>query len=132
MLFTIEALDASEGDCLILHHGTAAHPAFVLIDGGPARTYNRSLLPRLRQLRAALGLAPREPLPLGLVVPHPRRRRSHRRPAQALRGDLRRPRREAARDHPGRGAVAQQLRRRARQPVPFQFYRVDTAAAPSR
>jgi hypothetical protein len=68
MLFTIEALDASEGDCLILHHGTAAHPAFVLIDGGPARTYNRSLLPRLRQLRAALGLAPREPLPLGLVV----------------------------------------------------------------
>lgn len=66
MIFTIEALDASEGDCLLLHHGSADAPAFVLIDGGPARTYKRALLPRLRQLQAACGGA--EPVDLGLVV----------------------------------------------------------------
>lgn len=67
MLLTIEALDASEGDCLLLHHGSAGAPALVLVDGGPARTYNRALLPRLRQLRAARG-DDREPLPIGLAV----------------------------------------------------------------
>ncbi|HRI09847.1 MAG TPA: MBL fold metallo-hydrolase [Nannocystaceae bacterium] len=67
MILTIEALDASEGDCLLLHHGDPGAPALVLVDGGPARTYNRALLPRLRQLRAARG-DDREPLPIGLAV----------------------------------------------------------------
>lgn len=68
MIFTIEALDASQGDCLLLHHGTAKAPSWILIDGGPSHTYNRSLLPRLRQLHAALELDAVAPVPLGLVV----------------------------------------------------------------
>ena len=68
MIFTIEALDASEGDCLLVHHGTPDDPAHTLIDGGPARTYNRALAPRLRDLRAALGRGDRDPLTLTLVV----------------------------------------------------------------
>ena len=68
MIFTIEALDASEGDCLLLHHGAPDAPAHVLIDGGPARTYNRALAPRRPARRAARGLSDRDPVPHGLVV----------------------------------------------------------------
>ncbi len=50
MIFTLEALQAGTGDCLILHYGNAAAPAFLVIDGGPKTIYEGSLRPRLQQL----------------------------------------------------------------------------------
>lgn len=67
MLFTLEALDASEGDCLLLLYGTARRPRLVAIDGGPRATCSRALLPRLLALRAAFP-RPDAPLPLELLV----------------------------------------------------------------
>ena len=34
-VFTLEALQAGKGDCLLLHFGPAAEPKFIIIDGGP-------------------------------------------------------------------------------------------------
>lgn len=51
MLFTLEALDAKHGDALLLHYGTRANPRLIVIDGGPAGVYSKSLKPRLRKLR---------------------------------------------------------------------------------
>ena len=68
MLFTLEALNAEEGDCLLLQYGTAQAPSFILLDGGPPRTYARSLEPRLVALREALGLRRQESLPIRLAV----------------------------------------------------------------
>lgn len=47
MLFTIEALPAAEGDCLLLHWGTAMNPKLAIIDGGPRDIYDLYLRPRL-------------------------------------------------------------------------------------
>lgn len=52
MLFTLEALQAEKGDCLILHYGKPASPRFIVIDGGPDTVYEKSLKPRLDQLAA--------------------------------------------------------------------------------
>jgi len=52
MIFSLEALQAFNGDSLLLHGGTADEPVLVLIDGGPTRTWAKSLRPRLEQLRA--------------------------------------------------------------------------------
>lgn len=68
MLFTLEALDAEQGDCLLVHYGTRADHHLVLVDGGPSRTHPRTLRPRLLQLRGELGLPPGRPVPLELVV----------------------------------------------------------------
>jgi beta-lactamase superfamily II metal-dependent hydrolase len=51
MLFSLEALKAEQGDCLLLHWGTRAAPRRFLIDGGPAGVYEETLRPRLIQLR---------------------------------------------------------------------------------
>lgn len=51
MIFTIEALEAKEGDCLLVHWGMADDLHTALIDGGPAGTYKDSLRPRLEELR---------------------------------------------------------------------------------
>jgi beta-lactamase superfamily II metal-dependent hydrolase len=51
MLFSLEALKAEHGDCLLLHWGSASAPRRLLIDGGPAGVYRDSLRPRLMQLR---------------------------------------------------------------------------------
>jgi len=51
MLFSLEALKAEHGDCLLLHWGTASAPRRMLIDGGPAGVYEDTLRPRLMQLR---------------------------------------------------------------------------------
>lgn len=67
MLLTLEALNAEEGDCLLLYYGTARSPRFILIDGGPEKVYQRTLRPRLRALQKALRLE-RDPLPLDLVL----------------------------------------------------------------
>jgi beta-lactamase superfamily II metal-dependent hydrolase len=51
MLLTLEPLQASEGDCLLLHWGTEDNPRLGLIDGGPGNTYESSLRPRLEEIR---------------------------------------------------------------------------------
>jgi hypothetical protein len=58
MLFTLEALQANDGDCLILHYqkSATAKPVRVLIDGGSAGVYSSVLKPRLDQLRAKQAL----------------------------------------------------------------------------
>lgn len=65
MLFTLEALPAEEGDCLLLHWGTRKKPVIALIDGGPGRVYENHLRPRLDELVANLGV---DQLPLELVM----------------------------------------------------------------
>lgn len=50
MIFTLEALQAGTGDCLLLHYGKAQAPRFLLIDGGPAGIYEGSLKPRIESL----------------------------------------------------------------------------------
>jgi beta-lactamase superfamily II metal-dependent hydrolase len=49
MVFSLEALQAFQGDSLLLYAGDR----LCLIDGGPGRTWETSLRPRLEQLRAA-------------------------------------------------------------------------------
>jgi Metallo-beta-lactamase superfamily len=66
VIFTLEALQADGGDCLVLHYGANDQPRIALIDGGPSGIYQRSLRPRLDELRAAR--SPDDPLPLQLVV----------------------------------------------------------------
>jgi beta-lactamase superfamily II metal-dependent hydrolase len=51
MLFSLEALKAEHGDCLLLHWGSAAAPRRLLVDGGPPGVYQETLRPRLMQLR---------------------------------------------------------------------------------
>jgi hypothetical protein len=53
VIFTLEALRAEQGDCLLLHYGASAGKVQrVLVDGGPAGVYGRALGPRLAQLRS--------------------------------------------------------------------------------
>lgn len=66
MLFTLEALEAKQGDCLILHYGSPEDPRFILIDGGPAGVYKASLRPRLNALREAWHAD--EALPLQMLM----------------------------------------------------------------
>ena len=66
MVFTLEALRARRGDCLLLHYGPRERPLVALVDGGPAGTYKRALRPRLDELREALGDG--GPLELQLVA----------------------------------------------------------------
>src|SRR6476620_10891113 len=52
MRFALEALQANDGDCLLLHYsGTTGVPAHVLIDGGSQGVYKSVLKPRLDSLR---------------------------------------------------------------------------------
>ena len=65
-IFSIEVLNASEGESLILHYGDLDHPRFILIDGGPRGVYESSIAPRLTELKQRFsGPAP---LSLDLVI----------------------------------------------------------------
>jgi hypothetical protein len=66
MLFTLEALEAKHGDCLILHYGSSQDPRFILIDGGPVGVYKARLRPRLNALKEAWH--PDEALPLQMLM----------------------------------------------------------------
>lgn len=66
MLFTLEALEAAYGDCLILHYGTIAAPRVMIIDGGPPGIYAKRLKPRLQALQKSR--TGRDPLPVQLAV----------------------------------------------------------------
>jgi beta-lactamase superfamily II metal-dependent hydrolase len=65
MLFTLEPLPAAEGDCLLIHWGTAQAPSLAVIDGGPGRIYDEHLRPRLEEILANRGL---DRLPIELVM----------------------------------------------------------------
>jgi beta-lactamase superfamily II metal-dependent hydrolase len=54
MNFSLEALQAADGDCLLLHYDADnVRPVHVLIDGGSKGIYNSVLMPRLGQLATA-------------------------------------------------------------------------------
>jgi beta-lactamase superfamily II metal-dependent hydrolase len=66
MLFTLEAVEAAFGDCLLVHYGTVATPRVMLVDGGPPGIYTKRLRPRLLELQKSRTKT--QPLPLQLVV----------------------------------------------------------------
>jgi glyoxylase-like metal-dependent hydrolase (beta-lactamase superfamily II) len=66
VIFTLEALRADQGDCLLLHYGPRRRPLVAVIDGGPSGVYKRTLRPRLEELRASR--SPDAPLQLQLVA----------------------------------------------------------------
>jgi hypothetical protein len=50
-IFTLEAFQAEQGDCFLLHFGADDEPRFLLVDGGPASdVYKQRLGPRLAML----------------------------------------------------------------------------------
>jgi beta-lactamase superfamily II metal-dependent hydrolase len=53
MLFTLEALEAKHGDALLLHFGTTPKPQLIVLDGGPAGVFNKTLRNRLNLVKAA-------------------------------------------------------------------------------
>jgi beta-lactamase superfamily II metal-dependent hydrolase len=63
MIFSLEALQADQGDCLILHYGSPQDRHLIVIDGGPSGIYKASLKPRLDELRGK-----QKQLPLELVI----------------------------------------------------------------
>jgi hypothetical protein len=67
MLFSLEALQANQGDCLILHFGEAKSPQFAVIDGGPATIYKNVLKKRLAQLASKFGKEDTLPIALAMV-----------------------------------------------------------------
>jgi beta-lactamase superfamily II metal-dependent hydrolase len=67
MIFSLEALAASQGDGLLLHYGDAGSHKVALIDGGPGGVYKNSLRPRLEQLINELAPAGRLELELVMV-----------------------------------------------------------------
>lgn len=67
MIFSLEALQADQGDSLLLHYGTPAAPKLIVIDGGPAGIYKRSLKPRLDQLKASRTPSARLPIRMAMV-----------------------------------------------------------------
>lgn len=54
-MFTLEALNADHGDCLLLHYELEDTKRLWLIDGGPTATYARTLRPRLKELEKERG-----------------------------------------------------------------------------
>lgn len=66
MIFTLEALEAKHGDSLLLHYGTRKSPQLIVIDGGPQGVFDKSLRPRLEQLRDRR--TPGAPLPVRLLM----------------------------------------------------------------
>jgi len=66
MILSLEALQANQGDSLILYYGDPKKPSIMIIDGGPSGIYNGSLKPRLVDLKAQL--SPDDPLPIALMM----------------------------------------------------------------
>lgn len=66
--FSLDVVRARDGDCLILHFGTASTPGLLLIDGGPSGVYQSQLRPRLIALKTARRLPDDRPLPIDAVM----------------------------------------------------------------
>jgi hypothetical protein len=56
-VFTLEALEAKEGDALLLHYGTLENPKLIVIDGGPGGVFKGTLGPRLKAIHTRRGSA---------------------------------------------------------------------------
>jgi beta-lactamase superfamily II metal-dependent hydrolase len=54
-MLTLRVVQAEYGDCLLLEYGTASSPRFLLLDGGPAVTYERHLRAELQKIAASGG-----------------------------------------------------------------------------
>ncbi|MCL4297974.1 MAG: MBL fold metallo-hydrolase [Anaerolineae bacterium] len=54
-MLKLHLIQAEYGDCLILEHGDSSNPRYILIDGGPAPTYQVHLRPKLLEISAAGG-----------------------------------------------------------------------------
>jgi hypothetical protein len=54
-VFALRAVQAAFGDCFIVEFGSAAHPLYILVDGGPRDTYVEHLESELRAIAAANG-----------------------------------------------------------------------------
>src|SRR6187200_855319 len=54
-VFTLEALQAHEGDSLLLHYGDLNDPKLIVVDGGPKDIFKLFLGPRLDAIRAKRG-----------------------------------------------------------------------------
>lgn len=67
MLFSLEALRAREGDCLLLHWRPKASdtPRLAVVDGGPKGVLEASLLPRLKQIATTRAA---KPLPIDVLM----------------------------------------------------------------
>ncbi len=63
-MFTLEALEAKQGDALLLRYGTASRESLILIDAGPPGVYENVVRERLEAMRTA----GKDPLPLRLVM----------------------------------------------------------------
>lgn len=68
MTVTFEALDARQGDALLVRFEHDGEPVLWVIDGGPSGVYEATLGPRLAEIHDERGLGPEEPLPLDLVL----------------------------------------------------------------
>ncbi len=66
MIFSLEVLQAKQGDCLILHFGNPNEPGLIVIDGGPSGVYGNYLNPRLKEIRQSI--VGDEPLPIKMVM----------------------------------------------------------------
>lgn len=68
MIFTLEALRARHGDCLLLHYGDDDDPRLIVIDGGAARVWEDRLRDRLAALREERVAGDDEALPIDLLM----------------------------------------------------------------
>ncbi|MEP4038992.1 hypothetical protein [Pseudophaeobacter sp.] len=67
-VFTLEALPAGKGDCLILHYGDSDSPRLCVVDGGPGGVYAQALRPRLEAIRDSRDLDFGETLFIDLLM----------------------------------------------------------------
>ncbi len=67
-IFTIEALPARKGDCLLLHYGTTDKQKLWIIDGGPSKVYKPHLRPRLKEIKEKRGFGDNGSLPVELLM----------------------------------------------------------------
>ena len=68
MYFTLEALQAEDGDALILHFGDRERPRFFLIDGGPTRSgYEAVIRKRLSAIQQKCA-PPGKPLTIDMMM----------------------------------------------------------------
>jgi hypothetical protein len=54
-VFTLRAVQSEFGDCLLVEFGSAGHPRYLLVDGGPSGTYAAHLEGELQKIGAAGG-----------------------------------------------------------------------------
>ena len=66
MFFSLEAVKAKKGDCLLVHYGTEDDPTLILVDGGPSGVYRDHLQKRLNVLR--IERDERAALPIDLLM----------------------------------------------------------------